>query len=90
MFANACVHAEYNLLDTSFDLTDKEGIVAAKMKIVLSLIPGSGDDIKDFMKRVDDDVSHMSSLPSCLSTLLQVLKSTKAIMDRVSQVVFQV
>ena len=71
-------------------LTDKEGIVAAKMKIVLSLIPGSGDDIKDFMKRVDDDVSHMSSLPSSLSTIWQILKSTKAIMDRVSQVVFQV
>ena len=90
MFANTCAHAEYNLLDTSFDLTDKEGIVSAEMKIVLSLIPGSGDDIKDFMKRVDDDVSHISSLPSSLSTIWQILKSTKAIMDRVSQVVFQV
>ena len=39
------------------------------------------------MKRVDDDVGHMSSLPSSLMTLGQVLKSTKAIMDRVLQVV---
>jgi hypothetical protein len=87
VFANTCIHTEYDLLDSSFDLTDKEGIVTAKMKIVLSLIPGSGDNIKEFMKRVDDNVSHMSSLPSSLSTLAQVLKSTKAIMDRVSQVI---
>ena len=58
------------------------------MKIALSLIPGSGDNIKEFMKRVDDDVSQMSSPPSRLSTLGQVLKSTKAIMDRVVQVVY--
>ena len=57
------------------------------MKIAFSLTPGSGDNIKEFMKRVDDDVSHMSSLPSSLTTLGQVLKSTKAIMDQVSQVV---
>ena len=87
MFANACMHAEDNLLDTSFDLTDKEGILVAKMKIVLSRISGSVDDIEDFMKKVDGDVSLMSSLPSNLSILVQVLKLTKAIMDRFSQVV---
>ena len=55
----------------------------------MSLVPASGDNIKEFMKKVDDDVSHMSSLsvPSSLSTLGQILKSTKAIMDQVSQVV---
>ena len=43
------------------------------MKIALSLIPGSGDNtIEEFMKRVDDDVSHMRSLPSNFSTLGQV------------------
>ena len=76
-------------LDTSFELTDKGVVLAAKMRIALSLVPGSGDNIKEFMKRVDDDVSHMTSLPfpSSLSTLRQILKSTKAIMDQVSQVV---
>ena len=90
MFANTCVHAEYNLLDTSFHLTNKEGIVAAKMKIVLSLIPGSGDNIKDVMKRIDHDISYMSSLPCSSSTLWQILKSTKAVMDGLLQLVFQV
>ena len=75
------------LLDTSFDLTDKEGILAAKMKITLSRISGSGDNIEDFMKKVDHDVSLMSKLPSNLSTLGQVLKLTQAIMDKFSQVV---
>ena len=89
MFANGSIHAEDDPLDTSFELTDKGVVIAAKMKIAFSLIPGSGDNIKEFMKRVDDDVSHMSSLPvsSSLSTLGQVLKLTKAIMDRVAQVV---
>ena len=84
MLVNASIHAEDYLLDTSFELTVK-GVV--KMKIAISLILGSGDNIKEIMKRVDDDVSHMSSLPTCLSTLSQDLKSTKAIMDQVSQVV---
>ena len=70
---------------------DLTGSLAAKMKIAISLIPGSGDNtIEEFMKKVDDDVSHMSSLPSSLSklsTLGQVLKSTKDIMDQFSQVV---
>ena len=60
------------------------------MKIALSLVPGSGHNIEEFMKKVDDDVSHMSSLPSSfskLSVLGQVLKSTKDIMDKFSQVV---
>jgi hypothetical protein len=89
VFANACIHAEDDLLDTSFDLMDKEGIVAAKMKIDLSSISGSGDNIEEFMKKVDDDVSRMSSLrlPNNLSTLGQVLKLTKTIMDQFSQVV---
>ena len=66
MLVNASIHAEDYLLDTSFELTVK-GVV--KMKIAISLILGSGDNIKEIMKRVDDDVSHMSSLPTCLSTL---------------------
>ena len=57
------------------------------MKIVLSRVSGSGDNIEEFMKKVDDDVNRMSSLPSSnLSTIGQVLKSTKAIMDRFSKV----
>ena len=82
-------HNEDNLLDTNFELTDKGVVLAAKIKIVFSLIPGSGDIIKEFMKKVDNDVSLMSSLPSSLSTLGQVLISTKAIIDQVSKV-FQV
>ena len=84
------LHAEDDLLDTSFDLTDKGGIPAAKMKIALSRVSGSIDNIEEFMKKVDDDVGRMSSLPSNLSTLGQlgkVLKLTKAIMDQLSQVV---
>ena len=79
--------ADDDLLDTSFDLTNKEGILSAKMKIVLSPTPGSGDNIEEFMKKVEDDVSPMSSLPSNLSVLGQVLQLTKAIMDKFSQVV---
>ena len=90
MLSDPCIHAEVDLLDTSFDLTDKEGIPAAKMKISLSCISGSSDNIEEFMKKVDNDVSLMTSLPSTpstLSTLGQVLKVTKAIMDQFSQVV---
>jgi hypothetical protein len=57
------------------------------MKIVLSHISGAVDNIDEFMKKVDDDVGLMSSLPSNLSTLGQVLKLTKVIMDQFSQVV---
>ena len=89
MFANESNHSEDDILDTSFELTDKGVALAAKMKIALSLIPGSADNIKELMKRVDDDVRNMNGLPvpSCLSTLGQVLKSTKVIMDKASQVV---
>jgi len=46
---------------------DKEGILAAKMKIVLSRISGSGgDNIEEFMKKVDKDVSLMRTLPEGL------------------------
>ena len=42
MFVSISIHAEGRLLlDTSFDLTDKEGVLVAKMKILLSLISGS-------------------------------------------------
>ena len=87
MFSNASINTKDNLLDTSFELTDKGVVFATKIKIAFSLTPGSGSNIKEFMKRVDDDVGHMSSLPSSLMTLGQVLKSTKAIMGRVLQVV---
>jgi hypothetical protein len=87
MFANACIHAEDGLLDASFDLTDKKGILVAKMKIVLSSTSGSSDDIADFMKKVDNDVGSMGRVPSSLSPLMQVLKLTKAIMDQFSKVV---
>ena len=90
MFNNACIHSEDNLLDTSFDLTDKKGILGAKMKIVLSGISKSGDsdNIEEFMKKVDDGLNRMpvSGLPSNSSTLGHVLRSTKAIMDQFSQV----
>ena len=86
MLANTCIHAEDDLLDTSFDLM-YEGIFAAKTKIVLFRISGSGDNVEEFMKKVDDDVSLMSTLPNNLSTLGQVLKLTKSIMDQFSQVV---
>ena len=58
----------------------------AKMKIFLSSNSGSAVNIEEFMKKVDDDVGVMSSLPSNLSTLGQVLKLTKAIMDQFSKV----
>ena len=80
------IHAEDNLLETSFDLTNKEG-VTAKMKIYLSRISGSVDNIEEFMKKVEDDVDRMSSLSSNLSTVGQVFKLSKAIMDQVAKVV---
>ena len=92
MFANASIHAEDDLLDISFDLTDKEGILAAKMKIVLSSISTSraGDNIEEFMNEVDNELYDLkSTLPSNLnnlSILEQVLKSIMAIMDHFSQV----
>ena len=87
MFANASNHAGDDLLDTTFDLTDKEGILAAKMKIALSRISGSGDNVEEFKRKVQEDVDLMGGLPSNLSTLVQVLDFTKNIMDQFSQVV---
>ena len=89
---NSSHPAEDDLLDTSFELTDKGEVLrllTSKMKIAFSLIPGCNDNVKEFIKRVVDDVSHMNSLslPSSMSTLGQVLKASKAIMDQVSQVV---
>ena len=55
------------------------------MKIVLHN-SGSVDNIEEFMKKVDDDVGLMSRLPPNLSTLGQVLKLTKNIIDKISQV----
>jgi hypothetical protein len=76
--------------DASFDLTDKKGDpVPAKMKILLSRISGSVDNIEEFMKKVDADVSRLSSndaVSSTVSMLAQVLQVTKTIMDQVSQV----
>jgi hypothetical protein len=83
MFDNACMHTEDNLLGTSFDLTDKGGILAAKMKILLSC--NSRSDVEEIMKKVA--VGRMGRLPNNLLTLGQILKSTKAIMDQFSQVV---
>ena len=62
---------------------DKEAVLAARMKIVLSRISGSGDNKENFMKNAEDDVS----LPNNLLTLMQVLKLTKTFMDQFSQVV---
>ena len=89
MFANVSIRAEANLLDTNFGLTNKGVALATRIKINLSLIPESDNNIEEFMKKVDDDVGRMSSfsLPSNLSTLGQVLNLTKAIMDQLSQVV---
>jgi hypothetical protein len=68
---------------------NKKGIsIPAKMKIVLSRISGSVDDIKEFMEKVDADVSRLSSnaVTSTVSTLGQVLELTKTIMDKLTKV----
>ena len=58
------------------------------MNIALSCITTSSDDIEEFMKRVDDEIDFMSKLnpPRNLSTLGQVLRLTKGIMDQFSKV----
>jgi len=59
------------------------------MKIALSRISGSVDDIKEFMEKVDADVSRLSSndaVASTVSTLGQVLELTKTIIDKLSKV----
>ena len=63
--------------------------VYATMRIVVSSTLESEEDIKKFLEKVDADVSHLSShddMASTFSTLGQVLKLTKAIMDQFSQV----
>jgi len=68
---------------------NKKGIsIPAKMKIVLSRISGSVDDIKGFMEKVDADISRLSSnaVTSTVSTLGQVLELTKTIMDKLTKV----
>jgi hypothetical protein len=59
------------------------------MKILLSDISGSVDNIEEFLKKADDNVGRMGSLPSnlTLGQIGQVLKSTKAIMDQFTKVV---
>jgi hypothetical protein len=59
------------------------------MKIALSSTSESDDDIKEFMKKVDADVSQLPSngaVSSTVSALAQVLQVTKTIMDQISQV----
>ena len=59
------------------------------MKIALSPTSESDDDIEEFMKKVDADVSRLSSndaTSSTVSALGQVLQVTKTIMDQISQV----
>ncbi|KDR66751.1 hypothetical protein GALMADRAFT_1359322 [Galerina marginata CBS 339.88] len=73
----------------SLDLTDEKGIaIPIKMKIALSPIAESEHYIKEFMEKVDTDVSRLSSngtVASTVSTLGQVLKLTKNIMDQLSK-----
>jgi phage terminase large subunit len=59
------------------------------MKIVLSCISESVDNMKEFLEKVDADVSRLSSndaLLNTFSTLGQVLKLTKSIIDQLSKV----
>ena len=59
------------------------------MKILLSRISGSVYDFKEFMEKVDADVSRLSSndaVTSTVSALGQVLELTKTIMDKLSKV----
>ena len=77
-------------LVAEFDLTDKKGnSFPAKMHIALSPISGSGDNMKEFLDKVDADVSRLSSndaVASTVSTLGIVLQLTKTIMDKLSEV----
>ncbi|PPQ86800.1 hypothetical protein CVT25_012047 [Psilocybe cyanescens] len=69
----------------SFDLTDDNGVVVpGKMKIALSPISKSDDDIAKFLDKVDADTSILPQTEDMLgtaSTLGQVLKLTKAMMS---------
>ena len=73
-------------------MNKKRSPVPAKMKIVLSPIPQSEDHIKIFMERVNADVARLPSsdaVKRTVSTLGQVLKITKTIMDQLSKVHYQ-
>ncbi|KDR72361.1 hypothetical protein GALMADRAFT_770093 [Galerina marginata CBS 339.88] len=62
--------------------------IPIKLKITLSPIPESEDYIKQFMEKVDADISRLSSndaVTSAISTLGQVLKLTKTVMDHLSK-----
>jgi hypothetical protein len=71
-------------------MTDKKGNpVPVKMKMVLSCNSESVDNIKEFMEKIDADVSRLPSndaVFSTVSTLGQVLTFTKSIMDKLSKV----
>ena len=59
------------------------------MHIALSPISGSGDNMKEFLDKVDADVSRLSSndaVAGTVSTLGIVLQLTKTIMDNLSEV----
>ncbi|PPQ81501.1 LOW QUALITY PROTEIN: hypothetical protein CVT25_015661, partial [Psilocybe cyanescens] len=72
-----------------FDLTDDNGVtVPDKMKVALSPTPKSDDYIAKFLDKVDADASILPQTEAILgtaSTLVQVLKLTKAIMDQLSK-----
>jgi len=78
------------LLDACFDLINREILVPAKMKIVLSSISDSLDNVKEVMEKVDADVSRLPSnsaaVTGTVSTLGKVLQLTKNIMDKLAQV----
>ena len=59
------------------------------MHIALSPISGSGDNMKEFLDKVDADISRLSgndAVAGTVSTLGIVLQLTKTIMDKVSEV----
>ena len=67
----------------------KRASVPAKMRIVLSPISGSVDYVKEFMENVDGDVFHLPSnvmVARAVSTVGQVLRLTKPVMDQLTQV----
>ena len=59
------------------------------MHIVLSPISASGDNMKEFLDKVEANVSRLSSndaVANTVSTLGIVLQLTKTIMDKLSEV----
>ncbi|KDR70450.1 hypothetical protein GALMADRAFT_885433 [Galerina marginata CBS 339.88] len=80
-----------DLLENSaaFGLTDEEGTaIPIKLKIALSPIPQSDDYVKQFLEKVDANISRLTksgTVETTASALGQVLKLTKMVMDRLSQ-----